>query len=72
MDWTAEACVAFSLLSWPFFPCPFSAFRTDSLVLAICDPLPSVIAGKLSLRRIGQTGNPKVVQFKVVVCHRRS
>jgi hypothetical protein len=47
-DGTAEAFVASSLPSWPFFPCLFSAFRTDSLVLAICDPLPSVIAGETS------------------------
>jgi hypothetical protein len=48
MDWTAGACVASSLPSWPFFPGLFSAFRTDSLVLAICDPLPSVISGETS------------------------
>jgi len=48
-DWTAEAFVASSLPSWPFFPCLSSAFRTDSLVLAICDPLTGIIDGEKGL-----------------------
>ena len=39
------------LLSWSFFPCLFSASRTDSLVLAISDPLKRTIDDVARLRR---------------------
>jgi hypothetical protein len=49
MDPGAEACGASFLLSWPSFLCLSSAFRTDSLVLAICDPLTGIIDGEKGL-----------------------
>ena len=39
MDRQVGVCGASSLASWPFFQGPSYVFRTDSLVLAICDPL---------------------------------
>ena len=46
MDRGAEACGASFLPFWPSFQCLSSAFRTDSLVLAICDPLIGIIDGE--------------------------
>src|SRR5207244_1149082 len=68
MDRKAEACGASFLPSWPFFQCLSSAFRTDSFVLSICDPLIDIIDGETRLRRKGQRGNAKVGRFKARVC----
>ena len=59
MDPRAEACGAFFLPSLPSFQFLSSAFRTDSLVLAICAPLAGLIDVETKLRRKGQRGNPK-------------
>jgi len=69
MDRRAGACGASFLPSWPSFRCLSSAFRTDSFVLPICDPLTDIIDGETRLRRKGQKGNPKKVgRFKARVC----
>ena len=49
MDRRAGACGASFLPSWPSFQGLSSAFRTDSLVLPICDPLTGVIDAKTRL-----------------------
>ncbi len=59
MDRRAEACGASFLPSLPSFQFLSSAFRTDSLVLAICAPFTGLIYGETRLRRKGQRGNPK-------------
>ncbi len=59
MDRRAGACGASFLPSWPSFECLSSAFRIDSLVLPICDPLTGLIDGETRLRRKVQRGNPK-------------
>ena len=59
MDRRAEACGASFLPSLPSFQFLSSAFRTDSLVLAICAPLAGLIDVETRLRRKGRRGNPK-------------
>ena len=46
MDRKAAACGASFLPSWPSFECLACAFRTDSLVWAICDPLNGIVGGE--------------------------
>ena len=46
MDRRAGACGASFLPSWPSFECLSAAFRTDSLVLAICNPFTGTIDGE--------------------------
>jgi len=63
MDRRAGACGASFLPSWPSLQCLSSAFRTDSLVLPICDPLvrqgwDPKVKGAI----------PKVGRFKARVC----
>jgi hypothetical protein len=49
MDRRAGACGASFLPSWPSFQGLSSAFRTDSLVLPICDPLTGIIDAETRL-----------------------
>src|ERR1700721_2283873 len=57
MDRRAGACGASFLPSWPSFQGLSSAFRTDSLVLAICDPLTGIIDAETRLA----SAEPRVV-----------
>src|SRR3981081_1460039 len=49
MDRKAGACGGSFLASWPSFQGLSSAFRTDSLVLPICDPLTVIIDAETRL-----------------------
>src|ERR1700757_135411 len=57
MDRRAGACGASFLPSWPSFQGLSSAFRTDSLVLPICDPLTGIIDAETRLA----SAKPRVV-----------
>src|SRR5260370_14444527 len=57
MDRRAGACGASFLPSWPSFQGLSSAFRTDSLVLPICDPLTGIIDAQTRLA----SAKPRVV-----------
>src|ERR1700739_4790446 len=57
MDRRAGACGASFLPSWPSFQGLSSAFRTDSLVLPICDPLTGIIDAETRIA----SAKPRVV-----------
>src|ERR1700722_3332636 len=57
MDQRAGACGASFLPSWPSFRGLSSAFRTDSLVLPICDPLTGILDAETRLA----SAKPRVV-----------
>jgi hypothetical protein len=68
MDRRAGACGASFLPFSPSFQCLSSAFRTDSFVLPISDPLTGLIDGETRLGAKVKGAIPKVGRFKARVC----
>jgi len=59
MDRRVGACVASFVPSWLSFQDPSSAFRIDSLALAICDPLIGIINDGTSLQAQRSNGQSR-------------